>query len=115
MTDYLVPGPGDARQPVRHFSRQATLHQPVAVTPHQERGQQDGQLRLRRQEHVKTHVFLLSPFDCPGYIWDTCSYPHWQVGPKVNYKDGDGLPPVIDGVDKVQTFFFLSVQHTEHS
>lgn len=43
------------------------------------------------------------------------SYPHWQVGPKVDYEDSNGLPPVIDGVDKVQTLLFLCIQHSEHS
>lgn len=46
--------PRDARQPVRISSGYATLHQPVAVGGQQQRGQQDGQLSLRRQEHVRT-------------------------------------------------------------
>lgn len=45
----------------------------------------------------------------------TGTYPHWQVGPEVDYEDGKGLPPVIDGVDEVQTLFFLSIQHTKQS
>lgn len=111
---YLVAGPRDARQPVLHFSGQAPLHQTVAVRGQQERGQQDGQLGLRGREHVNTLALLLNPCHYPSYIYDTLSYPHWQVGPKVDYEDGDGLTPVIDGVDKVQALFFLSVQHAEH-
>lgn len=51
----------------------------------------------------------------PSYFSENSSYPHRQVGPEVNDEDGDGLPPVVDGVDKVQTFFFLSVQQSQHS
>lgn len=115
MIGYLVPGPRDARQPITHFSGQAALHQPVAVRRQQERGQEDGQLSLQGRGHVRMHVLVPNAFDHPGYMSETSSYPHGQVGPKVNNEDGDGLPPVIDGVDKVQTLLFLSVQHTEHS
>lgn len=44
---------------------------------------------------------------------DTESYPHRQVRPEVDDKNSDGLPPVVDGVDKVQALFLLSIQHTE--
>lgn len=44
---YLVAWPRDARQPERHFLGQSALHQPVTVAGHQQKGQQDGELRLQ--------------------------------------------------------------------
>lgn len=54
-----MSGPRDARQPEGHLFHQATLHQPVAVTGHQERHQQDGQFSLRdtmQKESVSSNL-----------------------------------------------------------
>lgn len=59
------------------------------------------QIELEKETMTQTHIV------------QTVTYPHRQVGPEVDYKDGDGLAPVIDGVDEVQAFFFFSVQHAE--
>lgn len=63
---YLVSGPRDARQPERHLFRQATFHQPVAVTGQQESCQQDGQFSLHDTiqkflVQVKLYAFLQNP------------------------------------------------------
>lgn len=45
---YLVPWPRYARQSVRHFIGQPTLHQPITVACQQQSGQKDGEFGLWR-------------------------------------------------------------------
>lgn len=106
----------NARQSIRLFASQPPLHHPVTVRGQQKSSQQDGELSLRERNRNKRRLsWLKYRSSFLSQRRQTMSYPHWQVGPEVDDKYGDGLTPVIDGVNDVQAFFLLSVQHPNQS